>query len=158
MEGYDVGLNYTWPTPQFNTTFTHPYPTTSTQGGYVLQPSGDFIIGAPLKFFRVYGEAGLTLPTLFYNYESHGYNGASYGTGSSMSLGGELAVGARFNITTHMYAFAEDRYSGIFLPFGIKASPQSGSGVDVLDSTLTIKSLNVNHAVVGVGFRWGNPS
>ena len=157
VEGYNIAFNDDWPpfTSYNNGTQSDTFSPASPQGGYVVQPGVDFLFGVPFDSMRIDAEAGLTAPIIYYTYASHGPNGVFEATGASSSLGGELALGGRLNLTSRWYMFIEDRYSGIFLPVGIKNGVEGNGGALLLDSTLTLKSLDVNHTFLGVGYRWG---
>ena len=159
VEGYNIAFNDAWPpfTSYNNGTQKDTFAPTSPQGGYVVQPGVDFLFGIPVDSFTADTEIGLTAPIVYYTYASMGSNGIFEGTGASSSVGGEIAFEGRFHITSSWYLLVEDRFSGIFLPLGIKNSVEGQGGALLLDSTLTIKALNVNHTLLGVGYRWGNP-
>lgn len=126
------------------------------QGGNILQPAADLIMGIPLKFFRLYGGAGLTTPIMFYDYT--GYDRSTNtidpnSTGSSMSVGYNLFFGLRWLLTGRFNMFIEDRFSGLFSPMTIKNSfydPANG----FYDSSFTFNNIKSNRVVMGLGFQW----
>ena len=127
----------------------------SNPGGTVVQPGGDFILGIPLRFLRLYGGAGLNIPIMFYNYQTYdkSTNTTGTGVGSSATLGYDFFFGGRFLLTEHFNLFLEDRFSGILMPIAAKDSVLAANGT-VNNSTLVINSLNSNAIVGGIGFAW----
>ena len=132
--------------------------TTAQQGGFVLQPGGDLIVGIPLRFIRLYGGAGLCVPMMFYDYTSFD-NAASpftytpHSTGVSGALGYNAFFGGRWLISNRFNIFLEDRFTNLFTPLTIKNSFYSAA-TGGWNSSFTFKTLNSNRIVAGVGFAW----
>ena len=126
------------------------------QGGDVLQPGGDLILGIPLRFFRLYGGAGLTAPMMFYDYTSYNAQSNTINpntTGVSMALGYNLFMGARWLISDHFNMFIEDRFSSLFTPMVIKNSFYDAAN-GFYNASFTLDNLDANRIVVGLGYSW----
>jgi len=136
--------------------------TTTQQGGFVLQPGADLIAGIPLRFFRLYGGAGLCVPLMFYKYTAHDITSVAYtpnSIGTSGALGYNTFLGVRWLITNGFNIFLEDRFTDLLTPLVIKNSANASSGpqgAGYYNGSVTFKSLNSNRIVAGVGFAWGS--
>ena len=163
MDFYSVKANFQYPTSsEIASIPSKSFYATPQQGGTIWQPGGDFIVGIPLRFIRLYGGVGLSVPIMFYKYTSYDANANTYSPdamGSSAALAYNSFLGARWLISNNFNIFLEDRFTDLFTPLVIKNSyysdPSHGN-LGIEDSSFTLKSLHSNRVVFGVGFAWGS--
>lgn len=151
LEDYSANANYSYPTNSLLSANR-----TNSQGGNVLQPGADLMVGVPLKFVRLYGGFGLTTPIMFYNYTAYDQasNTVTPNTGgASMALGYNLFIGARWLITNHFNMFVEDRFSSLLTSMTIKNSFYN-STYGYYNSSFTYNNLDANRVVIGLGYAW----
>ena len=151
LEDYSAMADYPYPTnPSFSASLKNQ------QGGNVLQPGADLMIGVPLKFVRLYGGFGLTTPIMFYNYTSYDRAANTIdpnASGSSMALGYNLFIGARWLISDHFNMFIEDRFSSLLTSMVVKNSFYN-STYGYYNSSFTYNNLDANRIVFGLGYAW----
>ena len=128
------------------------------QGGLVIQPGIQMLVGVPLRYARAYVGYGLVVPIMFYNYDS--YDPITkivtpHKLGTSGAVGQNLIIGGRWFITKRLNLMIEDRVQTLFTPMVIKNSYYVPDGKYFVDSSFTMKALNANQLLIGLGFTWG---
>ena len=128
------------------------------QGGLVVQPGVQVLLGVPLRYARAYVGYGLVVPLMFYNYDSYDVSSNSLKpqqTGTSGALGQNFIFGGRWFITKRLNLMVEDRIQTLLTPMVIKTSVYSPNDHNFFDSSFTMKKLNANQLLIGIGFTWG---
>lgn len=135
------------------------------EGGMVVQPGIQFLLGLPLRYVRAYAGYGLIFPIMFYDYSSfdaHGNTITVGKSGTSGSVGHQFVLGGRWIISKRFNLLVEDRIQQLFTPLVIKDSFYDknnvvGNGSNLFyDSSFTFKNLKANQVLIGLGFAWGN--
>jgi hypothetical protein len=128
------------------------------QGGLVIQPGIQALLGIPLRYARAYVGVGLVTPIMFYNYDSYDpltNTLKAHQLGTSGAIGDNFIIGGRWFITKRLNLMIEDRIQTLFTPMVIKNSYYVPDGNYFVDSTVTMKTLNANQLLIGLGFTWG---
>lgn len=128
-------------------------------GGLVWQPGVDFMVGVPLRYFRLYAGYGLITPIMFYNYTAFDKTSNTFttgATGSSGAIGQHFLIGGRWFITKRLNLLVEDRIQSLFTPLVIKTGVENQQHNTYVNSSFTFKDLPANQLLVGVGFAWGD--
>ncbi len=127
------------------------------EGVNIFQPAFDVVAGIPLKIFRFYGGAGLTLPLI-----------SEIGGHSSLTTGYETFFGARVLITNDFNVFVENRISDIFTHsfqfsnnnyndncnYGYACGSSSESYTAQGTTSATVANLRSNMILFGLGWEF----